>query len=70
MKILATKKPELYIYNSVSKKFTKYHKQIEKGELVRFYLRIYNKGDSAKFLKIKTFDVVPETIDSVYLDSI
>jgi hypothetical protein len=70
MKILVTKKPQLYIYNANVKNYTIFHKEIKKGEIVRFYLRIYNKGEHAKFIKIKTLDSVPQTIDSNYLDSL
>ena len=69
MIILVTKRPELYVYCHNTKKFTT--KEIkEKGELVRFYLRIYNPGETAKYLKIRTLQSVPDKIDSNFFESL
>jgi hypothetical protein len=47
-----------------------YNRKIEKGEMVRFYLRIYDQNSKAKFLRTKTIQKVPDEIDLKYLESL
>ena len=70
IKLLVTKKPEIYLFHCKTKEISTFYKLISKGEPVRFFLRVYYPGESGKFIETKTLEYVPDEINAEFFDTI
>ena len=70
VKVLVTKKPEIYIYGVELDSFQMAYHSVAKGGHVRFYVITYYDKDTFTYKSIKKLDHVPEYIDTKYLSSL
>eukprot|EP01091_Cochliopodium_minus_P000957 TRINITY_DN1084_c0_g1_i1.p1 TRINITY_DN1084_c0_g1~~TRINITY_DN1084_c0_g1_i1.p1 ORF type:complete len:243 (-),score=61.97 TRINITY_DN1084_c0_g1_i1:76-804(-) len=69
IKVLITKEPRYYIYNSTIKDYL-HQRDVEANNLVCFHVIISFGGDEVKFISVKEIDQVPSLIDKSFLDSL